>query len=66
MAKFPIVSDYQVLIMPQSISSVIAKSRAALPSQSPVTRPAEDFDELTKAQQRSFQAKIIMYQMKNK
>lgn len=66
MAKFPNVSDYQVLVVSQPIISVIAEGGAALAPQTPVTRPAEDFDELTEAQQRSFQVKMSLYQMKKK
>lgn len=63
--KFPDISDYQVLVVPQPLTSVIAEGGAALPQPplTPVTRPAEDFEELSEAQQRSYQAKISMYQV---
>ena len=63
-AKFLEISDYQVLIMPQSLTSIIAEGRKA--SQTFVTRSAENYEELSNAQQKSYQMKITVYQMKEK
>lgn len=66
--KFLEVSDYQMLIVSHPLTSIIAEGGAALSQapQTPETRSAEDFEELTKDQQRSFQTKMIIYQMKKK
>ena len=49
-ADFPEISDFQVPVAPQT----------------PVTRSAEDYEKLSDAQQKAYQMKITVYQMKEK
>ena len=60
------ISDFQISVASQSLIAIIAEKNASLSSHTLVTRPAEDYEKLSNAQQKTYQMKIIVYQMKEK
>lgn len=62
--KFPEVSDYRIVVAaPASRTEVLP---AVSPLTSWITRPARNYDELSEAQQKSYELEFITYRMKQR
>ena len=62
--KFPDVSDHRFFVATPTSGDGLPPTASA--SKPMTTRPARDYDELSKAQQKSYEMKITIYQMKEK